>query len=55
MFSLDIAFWTTRVKQWLWSRLGGISESFEEQLEKSMQAFAKGNLGLEVESGVFEG
>lgn len=55
MFSTDVAFWSTRVKQWVRGRLGLSSVGFEDELEKSMRGFAKSNLGVDVEPGVFEG
>ncbi|KAF9260370.1 ABC1-domain-containing protein [Marasmius fiardii PR-910] len=55
MLSLDIAFWTTRLKQWFWAKFGRVALSFEDELEKTMRGLMKGNLGMDVETGVFNG
>ena len=45
LFTTDLAFWYTRVKQWV---TGREDEGFEDALEKSMRAFAKTNFGVEI-------
>ncbi len=55
MFSLDVFFWATRFRQWFWLKLGRYSSNFEDEVEKSMQVFAKGSLGMDVKGGVFQG
>ncbi|KAG7085810.1 hypothetical protein E1B28_003348 [Marasmius oreades] len=55
MISLDIAFWTTRIKQWFWAKFGRMAHSFEDELEKTMRGLMKGTLGMDVETGVFNG
>ena len=56
MFSLDVLFYATRVRQWLARRLGRASAvSFEDALERSMRDFAKSTLGIDVPAGVFAG
>lgn len=55
MFSLDVLFWTIRFRQWFWLKLGRYSSNFEDEVEKSMQVFAKGSLGMDVKVGVFQG
>ena len=56
MFSLDVLFYATRVRQWLARRLGRTGAvSFEDALERSMRDFAKSNLGIDVPEGVFDG
>ncbi|KAK0436386.1 atypical/ABC1/ABC1-B protein kinase [Armillaria borealis] len=48
MFSLDVLFWAIRFRQWFWLKLGRYSSNFEDEVEKSMQVFAKGSLGMDV-------
>ncbi|KAG7442157.1 ABC1-domain-containing protein [Guyanagaster necrorhizus] len=55
MFSLDVLFWAIRFRQWFWLKLGRYSSNFEDEIEKSMQVFAKGSLGMDVKVGVFQG
>jgi aarF domain-containing kinase len=56
MLSLDLAFWTARFRQWVYARLFGIGVgSFEDELEKTMRGLMKGNMGIDVETGVFSG
>lgn len=55
MFSLDVAFWVTRFRQWFWLKLGRYSWNFEDEFERSMQAFAQGNFGVEYSNGAFNG
>jgi aarF domain-containing kinase len=57
LFSLDIAFWITRTKQWVKARIGliGQGEGFEDELERNMRGFAKSNMGLEISPDAFEG
>ncbi|RDX40175.1 atypical/ABC1/ABC1-B protein kinase [Lentinus brumalis] len=55
MFSIDVLFWGTRVRQWVARMLGRRGESFEDELERSMRNFAKSNFGLDMPEGAFEG
>ncbi|RPD53409.1 atypical/ABC1/ABC1-B protein kinase [Lentinus tigrinus ALCF2SS1-7] len=55
MFSIDVLFWATKVRQWVARRLGRKGESFEDELERTMRNFAKSNFGLDVQQGAFEG
>ncbi|KAF8910272.1 ABC1 family-domain-containing protein [Mucidula mucida] len=55
MLSLDVAFWVTRFRQWFWLKLGRYSWNFEDEFERSMQAFAQGNFGVEYSNGAFNG
>ncbi|OCH92041.1 atypical/ABC1/ABC1-B protein kinase [Obba rivulosa] len=55
MFSIDVAFRYTKLKQWVKLRLGQRGEGFEDQLERTMREFAKSNLGVEIAEGAFEG
>ena len=55
MFSIDFLFWGTRVRQWLWHKLGRKGQSFEDELERTMRDFAKSNFGIDVPEGVFDG
>lgn len=53
MYSIDLAFWVGRVRRWL--TRAGSAEGFEDELERTMKNFAKDNLGVEIQSTVFEG
>jgi aarF domain-containing kinase len=55
IFSLDLAFWATRMKQWVTRKLGWESQGFEDELERTMRGFAKSNFGVEVAPGAFDG
>lgn len=55
MFSIDIAFWTTKFRQWILQKVGVQSPSFEDELEKTMRGFAESNLGLRISPSAFEG
>ncbi|OBZ69637.1 ABC1 family protein C10F6.14c [Grifola frondosa] len=55
IFSIDVAFWTTRLKQWIKLKVGLRGEGFEDELERMMRDFAKSNFGVEIAEGVFEG
>jgi aarF domain-containing kinase len=57
LFSLDLAFWATRTRQWIRARLGGgkEGEGFEDELERTMRGFAKSSFGVEVAPEVFQG
>jgi len=55
MFTIDVAFWSSRVKQWVMLKLGRNSSGFEDQLERTMRGFAKSNFGLEISPNAFEG
>ncbi|KAH7919205.1 ABC1-domain-containing protein [Leucogyrophana mollusca] len=57
MFSLDVVFWASKVRQWVRVRLGlrRSGEGFEDELERSMRGFAKSTLGVDVAPGAFEG
>lgn len=56
MLSLDLVFWKNKITLWIREHLGlrpGLG--FEDELERSMRGFAKTNLGVEVNSDMFEG
>lgn len=53
--SIDLVFWTTRLKQWVSLRLGWTSSSFEDELERTMRGFAKSNFGVDISETAFEG
>lgn len=55
MLSIDVAFWTSKVRQWVRHKLGKSSVGFEDELERTMRGFAKSSLGIDVAPGVFEG
>ena len=55
MFTIDFAFWMSKVKQWVKIKLGLTSEGFEDELEKTMRGFAKNNFGVEMSENAFEG
>jgi aarF domain-containing kinase len=55
MFSLDVVFWTNRVKGWMRRKMGLASEGFEDELERSMRGFAKSNFGVDVAADAFDG
>ncbi|KAF9554246.1 ABC1-domain-containing protein [Agrocybe pediades] len=64
MFRLDLAFYKSKFLAWIrnWrvrlhlARAGARGTGgFEEELEKTMRGFAKDNLGIEVDAGVFAG
>ena len=55
MFSIDVAFWTSKFRQWIRRMLGKESDSFEDQIERSMRGFAKDNFGVEIADDVFQG
>ena len=55
MFSIDLAFWTSKLRQWFKRILGRTSEGFEDELERSMRGFAKSAFGVDVAPGVFSG
>ena len=55
MLSLDVVFWTSRLKGWVRRKMGLMSEGFEDELERSMRGFAKINLGVEVSPDAFDG
>jgi aarF domain-containing kinase len=48
MFSIDLAFWAARLKQW-WR--GKDKGGFEDELERSVRTFAKSNFGVEITEG----
>jgi len=56
MFSLDVAFWLVKVRQVVYTAVGLMRPaSFEDELERGMRAFAKGNLGVDVDPSAFRG
>lgn len=55
MSAVDAAFWWSKVRQWYRIRMGWSSESFEDELERSMRGFAKSNFGVEIAENAFEG
>ncbi|KAJ4490481.1 ABC1 family-domain-containing protein [Lentinula aciculospora] len=55
ILSLDLAFWTTRLKQRIFAHFGMKSRSFEDELEKAMRGLMRNNVGIEVETTAFNG
>ncbi|EGN97200.1 hypothetical protein SERLA73DRAFT_110371 [Serpula lacrymans var. lacrymans S7.3] len=55
MFSVDVFFWTSKLRQQIKARLGQKGEDFEDELERTMRGFAKSNLGVDVAPNAFEG
>ncbi|KAJ7062817.1 ABC1 family-domain-containing protein [Mycena amicta] len=57
MFSLDIAFWVARARQWAaaWLGLGVVGLGFEDQLERSVRGLAKSSFGMDVGPEAFQG
>lgn len=55
MLSLDIAFWSSRLRGWVKKKMGLMSEGFEDELERNMRVFAKRNLGVDVAANAFDG
>ncbi|KAJ7594036.1 ABC1 family-domain-containing protein [Mycena floridula] len=55
MFSSDVAFVITRIKQWIGSRFGRISLGFEDELENSMRAVAKNQFGMDIPQEALQG
>lgn len=55
MVLLDLAFYVTRLRQWIWGLLGRTGHGFEDELERSMRGFARTNFGIEMSQGAFEG
>lgn len=55
MFSVDVAFWSSKTRQWFRTQMGWTSEGFEDELERSMRGFAKNNFGVEIAENAFEG
>jgi len=53
--SIDIAFWTSKLRQWTRLKLGLKGEGFEDELERTMRGFAKTNFGVEIAQNAFEG
>ncbi|KAF7331436.1 ABC1 domain-containing protein [Mycena kentingensis (nom. inval.)] len=58
MFSLDVAFWVARARQWVWRVLGlgaGVGMGFEDEIERSVRGLAKSSFGMDVGPEAFEG
>lgn len=55
MFSLDIVFWVSKIRQRVRALLGLTNGGFEDELERSVRGFAKSAFGVEVGPGAFEG
>lgn len=55
MLSIDLMFWTSKVRQWVLRMLGRSSIGFEDELERTMRGFAKSTFGVDVAPGAFEG
>lgn len=53
MLSIDVAFWTSKVKQWMW--LGRKGEGFEDEIERTMRSLAKSNFGIDIATDAFDG
>lgn len=55
LLSLDLAFWTTRLRQRIFAMFGLKSGSFEDELEKAMRGMMKSSVGVEVGATAFGG
>ncbi|KAJ7983014.1 ABC1 family-domain-containing protein [Mycena polygramma] len=57
MFSIDLAFWIARTRQWLWRVLGLGREGmgFEDEIERSVRGLAKTSFGMDVGEDAFDG
>ena len=55
MFTIDCAFWASKLRQWVHMKLGQSSEGFEDELERSMRGYAKNTFGVEIADDVFQG
>ncbi|KIY72330.1 ABC1-domain-containing protein [Cylindrobasidium torrendii FP15055 ss-10] len=55
MFSVDVAFWAARTREWVMRFWGRTAWNFEDEVERSMQAFAKDSFGVDVGPGAFGG
>ncbi|EKM53354.1 uncharacterized protein PHACADRAFT_186037 [Phanerochaete carnosa HHB-10118-sp] len=53
--ALDLAFYASRVRQWVGLRLGWASAGFEDELERTMRGIAKTNFGVDISATAFEG
>lgn len=54
-FTIDLAFYASRLRQWISLRLGRASGGFEDELERTMRGFAKTNFGVDIAETAFEG
>lgn len=55
MISIDFVFYATRLRQWVSLKMGWASNSFEDELERTMRGFAKSNFGVDIGETAFEG
>lgn len=55
MLSTDVAFWMSKVRQWVRRMSRKPSIGFEEELEKAMRDIAKSTFGANVPPGAFDG
>lgn len=55
MFSIDMAFWVSKVRQWVRRMLGRPTIGFEDELERAMRGVAKSTFGIDVAPGAFQG
>lgn len=55
MFSLDVVFWVSKIRQRVRALLGLTNGGFEDELERSVRGFARSAFGVEVGPGAFEG
>lgn len=55
MFSLDVVFWASKLRQRVRALLGLANSGFEDELEKSVKGFARSTFGVEVGPEAFEG
>ncbi|KAG1734597.1 ABC1 family-domain-containing protein [Suillus lakei] len=55
MFSLDVVFWVSKIRQRVRALLGLANGGFEDELERSVRGFAKSAFGVEVGPEAFEG
>jgi aarF domain-containing kinase len=55
MFSLDVVFWMSKLRQHARALLGLTNGGFEDELERSVRGFARSAFGVEVGPEAFEG
>lgn len=54
-YSIDVVFWTSKLRQWARLKLGLKGEGFEDELERTMRGFAKSNFGVDIAESAFQG
>jgi len=55
MFSVDVVFWASKLRQRVRALLGLANSGFEDELERSVRGFARSAFGVEVGPEAFEG